>query len=680
MSALRYNKFLKDHYHGGDFLEDHLNDRTKAQKEQDKKEALELLEQIEKEEKQSAGKKSSGKKREKAEKSRSDNENGDDWKDLIYPDDNKKKRRGNILLPLLFVAIVIAAAAVWFVKYAPTGKRMDSKTYFEEMMSSSDNKVSLEEDELAVILENNVSPYKARLTDGGVYFNYDMARENLNSRFFWDEENVQMLFTTAYETYEIPANSETYTIDGEEKSFSAPVVLLDERGLYLSADFLQLYTNVEYTLPETDESGEGKSTDKKSAEDLETPDHMRVLYEWGTKLTAQAKRNSAVRYYGGVKGLIITKVKKGDTVRVVDRMKNWSRIVTADGFIGYMQNKDLTEPLEEEITREFDEIEYPSIAMDETVNLVWHMTGIAESNDYFASDTEGMKGVNVISPTWFSLEDNEGNISSIASKAYVRKAHKKGLKVWGLVSNFSTDMSTTALVASTSARRNLTANLIDEALKCGMDGINFDLEAIAEEAGYGYVQLVRELSIECRKNNLVLSVDVPVPFDFNEYYDRKELGTVADYVIIMGYDEHYSGSEAGSVASLSFEENGIKKTLEDVPAEKIISGVPFYTRMWYTAEDESGNESTWSEVLGMRAVLNTLDTYGVTPEWDEETKQYLASWTLDDGTLCRIWMEEAESLALKAALVKKYELAGIAEWALGNQIDEMWDVISENIA
>ena len=155
---------------------------------------------------------------------------------------------------------------------------------------------------------------------------------------------------------------------------------------------------------------------------------------------------------------------------------------------------------------------------------------------------------------------------------------------------------------------------------------------------------------------------------------------MADYVIVMGYDEHYYGSDAGSVASLSFEENGITETLKEVPAEKIVSGVPFYTRIWYIGTDEEGNPRTWSEELGMRAVYNTLESYGVTPQWDEDAQQYLASWTLDDGIECKIWMEEETSLALKAALVKTYDLGGIAEWVLGKQLDEMWDVISGNIA
>ena len=248
------------------------------------------------------------------------------------------------------------------------------------------------------------------------------------------------------------------------------------------------------------------------------------------------------------------------------------------------------------------------------------------------------------------------------------------------MSNFSADVNTATLLASTQARRKMVNYLVDEALRLGIEGINLDFEYIREECGYSYVQFVRELSIACRKNQLVFSIDVPVPMDFNLHFNRKELGTVADYIIIMGYDEHYVGSEtAGSVASIGFEENGIIGTLEDVPAEKIISGVPFYTRIWYTVTDAEGTTHVNSEAIGMDTVDRTLETYGVTPVWDEETAQYYAAWTTEDGVLCEIWMEEEESLARKARLVSRYGLGGIAAWVLGFERSSVWEVLSKNI-
>lgn len=562
---------------------------------------------------------------------------------------NGKRAAGPVLIALFL--IVIAAAVLLIQRYMPSSERMDAAEYFGE----------LGENEVAVVLQDHIAPERALLQDGALYLDYDMVREQINSRFYWDEGNGQMLFTTALETYEIPVNSQTYTIDGAENQYDRVIVLQNENGLYLSIDFLQLYTNLDYTL------------------DTETS-HVLVRYQWGTQTTATVTRRAAVRYQGGIKSPILTEVEQGDTVTVLEEMENWSQVVTSDGYIGYIQNRRLTDVQETEVTREFQEQEYTSFTRDERVTLVWHQIDNADANTYLHQDIENMTGVDVISPTWFSVADNEGTINSLASEDYVRTAHEAGLEIWGLVNNFSADVDTTALLSSTAARRRMTEYLVSEALRLGIEGINLDFEYIMEEDGYSYVQFVRELSIACRKNNLVFSVDIPVPMDFNQYFDRKELGTVTDYVIVMGYDEHYAGSEtAGSVASLSFEENGITGTLEDVPANKIISGVPFYTRIWYTVTNSDGSTTVTSEAIGMDTVDTTLETYGVTPTWNEETGQYYASWTVEDGTLCEIWLEEEESLALKAALVKEYNLGGIAAWVLGFERSTVWDVLSSNI-
>lgn len=571
----------------------------------------------------------------------------------------EKRRRMLKIAGGLLLLLCVVLLGTLYIRYAPTKERMDAKEYFISRMSSGEERAELLEDELAVVLQDHVESGKAILKDDALYLDYGIVRSQLNSRFFWDSGERLMIYTTALETYEIPLDSSEYTIDGSTQSWSRKILLGRGSTVYVDAGFLQQYTNMEYTVsPETY--------------------HAYIQNEWGTFLEAEVKRDTQIRYVGGVKGLILTDVKRGDRLRILEQMDKWSQVITSDGFIGYVQNSKLREVKETTVTREFEEPVYSSLTQERLINLVWHNVDSQEGNAYLEADTEGMTGVNVISPTWFRIIDNSGAIESIASAEYVRKAHKMGLEVWGLVDNFTYSFSTTELLNSTQARRALVGNLIGEALKVSMDGINVDLEAITQDGGYGYVQFVRELSIACRRNGLVLSVDVPVPAEFNRYYDRKELGTVADYVIIMGYDEHYVGSDAGSVASLPFEENGIRSTLEDVPAEKIISGVPFYTRLWYTQTDDSGS-SVWSEAYGMGTIAKTLETYGVETQWDAETSQKYAEWVLEDGILCQIWVEDNESLSLKAGLVKTYDLGGIAAWKLGFENDSVWETLSENI-
>lgn len=560
----------------------------------------------------------------------------------------KRKAAGPVIIALAL--IIIASGLFLLQRYMPTRERMDPTEYFGAL---SDN-------EVAVVLQDHLTEQRGILIEDALYLDYELVRDEINSRFYWDEGNQQMLFTTALETYEIPVNSTDYTIDGTVSHYDRNIVIQNEKGLYVSVNFLQLYTNMEYTL------------------NAQTR-HVLVRHQWGMQKTAVAKRNTAVRYQGGIKSPILTDVSRGETLYILEEMEDWSRVLTLGGYIGYVPNKRLTDIRETEVSREFQEQQYSSLARETKVNLIWHQIDNMDANAYLSEDIAEMKGVNVISPTWFSVTDNEGNINSLASEAYVKTAHEAGLEVWGLVSNFSADVDTAALLSSTQVRRKMTDYLVSEALALGLEGINLDFEYIREDAGYSYVQFVRELSIACRKNQLVFSIDVPVPMDFNRHFNRKELGTVADYVIIMGYDEHYAGSEAaGSVASIGFEQNGITATLEDVPANKIISGVPFYTRLWYTVTNADGSTSVTSEAIGMNRAQKTLETYGVTPTWNEETAQYYASWTLDDGTLCEIWLENEESLARKAALVSRYDLGGIAAWVLGFEQSSIWQVLIDN--
>lgn len=562
------------------------------------------------------------------------------------------KKAGPVFLALL---VILAAAAVFLIqRYMPTKERMAPAAYFG----------ALGENQVALVLQDHLTEQKGLLEDQGLYLNYEMVRDEINSRFYWDEPNGQMIFTTALETYDIPVDSAAYTVDGESREYERPIVISRDGTLYLSADFLQLFTNLEWTL--TEEEGIC---------------HGLLRYQWGTQRRVTVRKNAPVRYQGGIKSPILTELQAGDSVQVLEEFENWLEVVTPDGYVGYVSKRRVGGIQETEVTREFQETEYTSLTREEKINLVWHQIDYEEANQYLSEDIADMTGVNVISPTWFSVLDNEGAITSFGDAEYVKTAHEAGLEVWGLINNFSPEVDTTTLLASTAARRRMADTLVSEAKRLEIEGINLDFEYIKEECGYSYVQFVRELSIACRKNNLVLSVDVPVPMDFNQHFNRKELGTVADYVIVMGYDEHYAGSEtAGSVASLSFEENGITETLKAVPAEKIISGVPFYTRIWYTVYNEDGTTTVTSEALSMESVEKTLETYGVVPEWNEETSQYYAAWVAEDGTLCEIWIEDEESLALKAGLVGTYDLGGIAAWVLGSEKASIWPVIQKGIS
>lgn len=573
---------------------------------------------------------------------------------------NKRRRQYRLLAALVAGIGVIAILAVCVIKFMPTRQRMTPEDYFG-LTGTSEAAGALGGTEAAVVVEDHLAQERAVIIDGNAYIDYTLVQRDLNSRFHWDASAGLLLFTTPDQLFEIAPNGTSYTVDGQSFDAGYEILKTTSSGLFLSVNFMQQYSNLKFDV-------------------YDSPSRIVVTRGSVQCEVADVKRDSAVRYLGGIKSPILTDVAAGSQVKVLEQMENWSQVMTTDGYIGYIKNSRLSNI--QTITTEtfYQEPEYTSMSLGEKVNLVWHQINYPEMNDNLKKDISGMSGVNVISPTWYYLSDNEGGVLSYADASYVKRAHKKGLQVWALISNFSEDVSTTALLASRTARQNVQNYLISQALELGFDGINIDFEGIAQEAGYDYVQFMRELSILCRKNQIVLSVDVPVPMDFSRHYNRGELGVVCDYVIMMGYDEHYAGSEvAGSVASMDFERTGIENMLSEMPKEKLVSAIPFYSRIWYTGTNEDGTTSVTSEAVSMDYAEQTVAQQGAEKVYDASTGQQYAEWTDDQGRLCQIWLEDEESVRARALLVKEYDIAGIAEWVLGNERDTVWPIISESI-
>lgn len=561
------------------------------------------------------------------------------------------KKKFQILAGVIALIGMLAILFVCIRKYMPSSQRMSSEEYFGQ----------LGETEAAVVVEDHIAQEHAQVYDGNVYIDYTLVQNELNSRFYWDASVGLLLFTTPTQVFEIAPNTSAYTIDGESFDAGYDILHTTSAGMYLSMTFLQQYSDL-------------------NCQVYETPKRVVITYGSEEVTTARIKKDTVVRYQGGIKSPIVTDVTEDSEVTVLEQMDSWSKVLTADGYIGYVKNKQLADVTQTTRETVYAGPEYTSIHLDEKVNLVWHQIDYQEMNSQFAEDTADITGVNVISPTWYFLADSAGEITSFADADYVKAAHKKNMQVWALISNFSADVDSTTLLASRAARQKVQNYLIGQAQEIGFDGINIDFEGIAQEAGCDYVQFIRELSILCRKNGIILSVDVPVPMDFSKYYNREELGNVCDYVIMMGYDEHYAGSDiVGSVASMDFEETGIQNMLTEVSKDKLISAIPFYTRLWYTETLADGTTNVTSEAYGMDNIEALLTEKGVTAAYDESTGQQYAEWTDSDGKFCQVWLEDENSIAARAALISKYELSGIAEWVLGREQSWVWDVISQNI-
>ena len=541
--------------------------------------------------------------------------------------------------PVIAVAVLVILVAILGIvthvvmKYIPSSEKMDLNEYYGEMADG----------EIALVIGTEKLEERGLVDGDRVYLPLDVVNTYLNQRYYWDSVNQQILYATPSELTSASASSEA----GDK-------VWVKDDKVYLNLTYVQEFTDLDAYI-------------------TKDPYRIAIQYKFKNVKTVTVKKNTSIRYRGGIKSAILTSVKKGTKLRLIEEMENWDQVATDDGYIGYIDKKKVGEAEKTKFERSFNREQYSYLTMDSKVNMVWHQVTSTDANAYFADATANMTGVNVISPTWFYLTDTSGNIASIASADYVSQAHEKGLQVWGLIDNFTQEVSTTETLSSTAARQNIISQLIQAAKDVGMDGINVDFESLSEDVGIHFLEFLRELSIECHKNNLVLSVDNPVPEDFTSHYDRAEQGRVVDYVIIMGYDEHYVGSEAGSVASLPWVEQGIQDTLDEVPAERVINAIPFYTRLWRTT---GGNVT--SEAIGMDQAQQTIADNNVETYWDKTTSQNYGKYDIDNSTY-QIWLEDAQSVAEKVKLVSKYDLAGVSAWKLGFENNGIWQVISDNL-
>lgn len=543
---------------------------------------------------------------------------------------------------LTFVITIVLLAGVgagifFYYKYAPSKELADQNKWFE-----------VSGDEVAIFLNDvQEESVTGRYMDGQTYLPIDWVNDNLNERFYWDAEGSQLI-------YALP-DSIVYADAATLGSNGKPLFVQRDDQVWLMTGLITAYTDLRI---EAFDSGEVK--------------RIFVNTDWEPQKIARVKKDGKIRVRGGVKSEILTDVLPEAEVTVLDSLENWTYVRTDDGYVGYIQNKLLDETQERTLVSTFDAPVYTSISMDEPVTLVFHQVTSLKANQAMEELIANTKGVNVIAPTWFMLTENDGTFESLAEQSYVDKAHALGMQVWAVVDNFNKgdNVQSEVLFASTSARKKLIASLISEVQKYGIDGINLDIEGIKPAAGPHYVQFIRELSVDCRKNGIVLSVDSYVPSAYTSFYNRAEQGRVADYVVIMGYDEHYAGGEAGSVASIGYERQGIEDTLKQVPKEKIISAIPFYTRLW-----KEDGEGTSSQALGIAKAKSWVEENKVELYWQEELGQYYGELE-QDGARYAIWMEEERSIGEKIKLIKDNDLAGVACWKLGFEPAEIWEVVN----
>lgn len=560
--------------------------------------------------------------------------------------EQQKKKAAPVLVVLILIVLVGAAGVVSFLinRYKPGTEYMAGNEYFN----------LTDENSVALIQNGELLEEQAVLIGGEPYAAYTYVESQLNSCFYWDEETKGILLTTSGGVQTLlPGDAAIAKTPGGQ-----PAVQQESDGtVYISLDVVKEYTDLDYAY-------------------YSDPNRVVIRNEWDGVEQATVQSDTAqVRQKGGIKSLILADVQKGDTLLYLENLDNWCKVMTADGYTGYIQTEDISEPEAIE-ARTAKKDSYERITRDHKINLVWHQSTSTESNDAMAEMTAEMTGVNVISPTWFSVTDETGTISSLASADYVKLAHEAGREVWGLIDNFNEAFDETTDLAYASVRSRIIEQLLAEAASCGMDGINVDFENLKEAGIPHYLQFLRELTSAAHAQNLVVSVDTPVPQAYTMYYQRGEQARFVDYMIVMAYDEHFAGSEeAGSVSSLPFVQQAVEEMTRVMPADQVICGIPFYTRVW---TEKFGQSAITSEVLGMDGAKNYAKENQMTEIWDASLGQNVATVETSDARYT-IWMEDEQSMEEKLKVIQSADLAGVAEWKLGFERADIWSLISEYI-
>ena len=563
-----------------------------------------------------------------------------------------------IIIVCVLLVISVFCSYYLYTKLRGNTEKMDLKEYFELD--------KYEENSIPLILNNETMFNVAYIVDDEVYIDQEVVATTISSKLYWSLNDKMLIVTTPTDIIKAKIDSKSTEKNGKkDEEFAKDIVKEMPHGIYaISLSFIEKYANVEYKM-------------------YDSPKRMVMTSDWGNEVTKiKVTNDDVIRYKGDKNSEILTNAKVNDVLFVMqDEVHSFQRyiyVMTSDGIAGYIKNKNIGKAYKEELKNDYKEVEYPVKHMNKKVNLGWLQVSNVTANNNLPTLVNKTSGLNVVVPTWFSVTSSDGRISSLASSSFVLYAHNKGLKVWALVDDFSKDVKLLDVMSKTSSRTNLINNLVTATKACGADGINVVFEYITQESSPHYIQFLRELSIKCRANKLVLSVDSYVPLSYNEHYKIDEQGEFVDYVVIMAYDEYHANSEeSGSVASLSYTQTAVDKAMAKVPKEKLIIGMPFYSRLWGEKYDETGNCTIDSvETVSMTEGVIRVRQGGGKFTWNEETMQLYSEY-VENGKTYKIWLENKRSIEEKLKVIVAADVAGVGEWRIGYETPDVWPAISK---
>ncbi|SHI89440.1 Glycosyl hydrolases family 18 [Geosporobacter subterraneus DSM 17957] len=497
--------------------------------------------------------------------------------------------------------------------------------------------------------------------DTGIYLPYGLVQKHMGEDIFLSEDRKRVFIPLMGKETQLEDARLTEMIQDNGIIINIPVKNL-EGEIYIPIELLQKIYGFQVSI-----SGNGKAV---------FVDAFTEKQLWGVVVADQARLTPKPTPYS----LALERLHKDSQVRILAEGEGWVRVRSEAGNIGYLNKQQVLAKDEVQIVDfQLNQRREDFRPEGKKINLAWEY--VHEKSPKLTGE-ERIEALDVIAPTWFSVADEEGTVLNKADRRYVEEAHKKGYQVWALVENsFNPDL-TTKILNNKALRSKVIGQLVFYASLYNLDGINVDFENMYYGDQAAFVAFMEELKDQIKLQNLVLSVDVTVPSSserWSKVYDRKALADIVDYVAIMTYDEHWGSSPvSGSVASIGWVERGIQRSLELIPEEKVLMGLPFYTRVWREFKDENGKNRVESKAISMVRAREIILEKKADVRWDEKAGQYFAQYE-ENGDQYKIWLEDPRSIALKASLVGKYRLAGTAAWRRGFEDEAVWPVLQDMI-
>lgn len=574
---------------------------------------------------------------------------------------NKKQKKKMLVISIsvvLFSLVFVLMCTILAEEYIPN-KNVVS---IQEYNNFNKNDLYIVIDDEYIEMEN--PPVKK---DNELYLPIKFIKNYIDEYIFWDEQVKKLTITTENKVIRMNTDDLTYFVNNKPFSLSLPVYEINDE-VYLPVNLLhELY-------------------DIKIEELAQT---NIILVEDTTKPKLKSKVNGkliSMRHTPSIKSPIVSKLPHDTVVYVYEETDDFIKIRTELGELGFIpaKNLDQSEIIEGLAKKEVPEKTKAPIIEDKIILLWDQVTNVKANRNELR--TQPVKSVNVLSPTWFKfdLDTLNGDIINLADKSYVEFAHKNGYQVWALISDIAdsyTNEVSHQILSNTETREHVIKQLLAFISMYDLDGINIDLELVRKDDAEVYLQFFREFYPLMKEQGAVLSVDMYVPSEWSMYYNRTEVAKVVDYVCVMAYDEHYAGSEnSGPVASLGFVDKGIKDTLKEVPAEKILMGIPVYVRVWREVIDENGVKSHTIKNYDMEYAYELFKDNNAEMIWLDDIGSYYTEYTVTENgqeVTYKTWLEDVKSIQRKLETADENNTAGIAVWKRGLEDPAIWDLIYE---